>query len=209
MAKTTAGKIFKSRWLIGVGGVILGALIILVIRFATYKPDAVHYHANFAVYINGQREQFKSPRYYEETAGPSCSSEEHSDDPAERAHMHMPVNDVVHVHDHAVTWGIFFQNLGWALGNDYIHTVDQYYPADPQHQLTFILNGKKINGAANRVIGDEDKLLINYGDQSTDQLQAEYKAIPATAHKYDVSKDTAACGAKTTPTFHDRLSHLF
>lgn len=62
----------KNRWFLFVAGIVLGALALLVIRFFTYSPPQVHYHANFAVYINGQREQFKGPQYYQEVA--VCSS---------------------------------------------------------------------------------------------------------------------------------------
>jgi hypothetical protein len=91
----------------------------------------VHYHANFAVYINGQQEQFKGMKYYEETAAQTCTLEK-IDDPAERAHMHDNVNNVVHVEDHLVTWGNFFQNLGWGLGDDYLKTADNVYPQRPR-----------------------------------------------------------------------------
>lgn len=47
-------------------GFLLGAIWLVALRYVTYKNDAVHYHANFALYINGQREEFKSFTYYEE-----------------------------------------------------------------------------------------------------------------------------------------------
>ena len=63
-------------------GLILGALVILGIRFAMYSPKHTHYHANFAVYINGQREEFKKPTYYEDVA--TCTAYDNIT-PAERA----------------------------------------------------------------------------------------------------------------------------
>src|SRR4051812_3302898 len=106
-------QIINSKWFISSVCFLLGALIILAIRFATYTPEHVHYHANFAVYINGQREQYKAAKYYTETA--VCSANKIAT-PGERAHMHESINSVIHVHDHAATWGQFFANLGWALG---------------------------------------------------------------------------------------------
>ncbi len=48
-------------------GLALGAFVILGIRFVAYQPPHdTHFHANFAVYINGVHEQFKEPKYYEE-----------------------------------------------------------------------------------------------------------------------------------------------
>src|SRR5436190_1007345 len=86
-----------------IAAVLAGALLVLAIRFINYKPTNTHYHANFAVYINGQREQFNGPTYYEEESMGSCTTDKEMI-PADRAHMHDNENDVIHVHDKAVTW---------------------------------------------------------------------------------------------------------
>jgi len=190
-----------------VTGVLIGALIILGIRFFSYKPVSVHYHANFAVYINGQREEFKNPIYYTEVEE-SCSSDQEMT-PHERAHMHDNINDIVHVEDHAVTWGQFFQNLGWNISVKLIETQQQVYLTDTQNKVTFILNGEATENILNRVIEDQDKLLVDYGSGSQNTLQEEYDAIPSTAHKYDVEQDPASCMGNKKITVHDRLTHLF
>jgi hypothetical protein len=210
-------KLFKNLYFIAVLGFIIGVLVVLAIRFATYKtPNAekVHYHANFAVYANGQREQFKALNYYEEEAAASCSmnvAEEAQSSPMARVHMHDNINDVVHVEDHLVTWGNFFQVLGWGVGKDYLATRDAVYTSSDQGQVSYVLNGKKVTDISNLVIGDQDKLLVNYGSQSTDQIQGEYNAIQNNAKKADTSKDPAACGgsATTKTTVSDRLHHMF
>ncbi|HSX35471.1 MAG TPA: hypothetical protein VLH84_00890 [Patescibacteria group bacterium] len=38
--------------------IIVGAAAILGVRYFTYSPERVHYHANFDVIINGQREVY-------------------------------------------------------------------------------------------------------------------------------------------------------
>lgn len=199
----------KSGWFIGGIAFILGVLLILGVRFATYQPEEeVHYHANFAVYINGQREEFASPAYYVDLEESCATNQQIS--PHERAHMHDNVNNVAHVEDEAVTWGHFFQNIGWAVDGQFIKTQDRLLLADEQNNVTFVLNGKKVDGVNRLVIGDEDKLLVDYGSTSEQDIQNQYKAIPASAHKYDITPDPASCGAgHTEPTFKDRLNHLF
>src|SRR5512146_2323216 len=126
----------------GLIGILIGALLVLGIRFFTYRADSVHYHANFAVYINGQRENFKNPIYYTETA---CGGSESSEmmTPYERAHMHDKVNDVVHVEDEAVTWGQFFDNLAWPIGPNFIQKSDgTIYAENGANKLNIILNGQ-------------------------------------------------------------------
>jgi len=189
-----------------VGGALLGALIVLAIRFFSYHTASVHYHANFGLYINGQREGFKSPFYYEEETACSTAGKM---TPQQRAHMHDQVNDVIHVHDHAVTWQQFFENLGWAIDSQFIKTPQQLLTAGEATRVTFILNGQVVFNIPNRVIGDRDRLLVDYGSTAAADLQKEYQAVASTAARYDISKDPASCGGSASTTTHDRLSHLF
>ena len=206
------GKIIGSRWFIAASGLLLGAVVVLGVRFFAYQPPArVHYHANFALYVNGQREQFEDPRYYSEAE--MCSAETENE-PAERAHMHDNINNVVHVEDSATTWGHFFTNLGWTLGDDLLQAPDgTVYAASGDSTLHLLLNGQDYTGLgslADRVIKDEDRLLLSFGDQSDSAIQGQYDAIPRTAHQYDTEPDPASCsgGAKGV-TLSQRLKHLF
>lgn len=203
-------KLNRQAWLAGVAGVLLGALIILGIRFITYSPEeGVHYHANFAVYINGQREQFKDIFYY--IGAESCTGDsEHSTNPYARAHLHDMVGDVVHVEDEAVTWGQFFQNIGWVVDPKVIRKGEQIFLADAQNKVSFMLNGKLTDNVINQVIGDKDKLLVDYGPVDSGTLQNEFESIASTAEKYNGSKDKGSCdGAVEQGSWKDRLKHMF
>ncbi len=201
----------KSKWFIGAACLVLGSGIVLGIRFFTYKLDNVHYHANFAVYINGQQEMFKEASYYTEVQACVASNVM---TPAERVHMHDNVNNVIHVEDHAVTWGQFFQNLGWSLGSTYIVNKDgTMYQENGNNKLNLVLNGQDytdFGGLQNTVINDKDKLLVSFGDESQSTLKQEYNAIPSNAKHYDNTQDPASCsGSHDTVTTHDRLVHMF
>jgi hypothetical protein len=76
--------------------------------------------------------------------------------------------------------------------------------------LTVILNGKKVNSVANMVIKDQDKLLVNYGDQSTAQINEEYSSIKNNALQADQSKDPAGCGGshQDKASFRERMKHM-
>jgi hypothetical protein len=193
--------------LVGVAGVLVGALAILGIRFFTYQPEHIHFHANFAVYINGQREPFKSPLYYQEIAGGSCTADKKMS-PVERTHLHDNVSDVVHVHDNAVTWGNLFENLRWAVNDSVIKTPRDVFVADEGNRITFIINGHEVQDISTELIHDRDRLLIDFGDTSDEDLQKEFKSIAASADKYNKGKDPAACNANTKPTLKERLEHL-
>lgn len=201
----------QNQWLVFVVGVVLGVVGLLVIRFATYQPVQVHYHANFAVYINGQREQFSGPQFYQEVA--ICSSTNSITIPQQRAHMHDNVNSVVHVHDHATTWGQFFENLGWFVGPNFVETDSgTIYTENGADKLHVIIDGQDytdLTPITNMVIKDKSQLLLSYGDISDVSLKQEYASVPATAAKYDVTKDPASCSGSEKVTLSDRLHHLF
>lgn len=201
-------KKFKSVDMIvaAVFGLVVGVLILLALRFALYKPHKTHYHANFAIYINGQREGFKDDAYYEEETIMCSTSSKLT--PSERAHMHNHVSDVVHVEDESVTWGNFLQNLGWGVGNKYLATPSNIYAVDADHAITFWLNGSPVADPSRLVIKDKDRLLISYGTADKSTVQKQYDSIKATAEKYNNSKDPAACGSHAGGSFKERMEHM-
>lgn len=181
----------KKYLLVFVAGLLVAFVATTAVRFSLIKNDDVHFHANFSLYINGQEDQFKSFTFYEEVA--TCDV--HAiDDLKGRAHMHDQNGHMVHVHAHAVSWGAFFSNLGYTLGDNVIKTDNGVYiSGDDGNKLTFILNGQPVNNISNTLIKSEDVLLINYGKDSDATLKQRYDAIPRDAHKANVTKDPAAC----------------
>ena len=202
--------LLRSRWFVGIICVVVGAAAVLAIRVARYKPEEVHYHANFALYINGKREQFKGPQYYSDIE--MCTTET-DPTPTDRAHMHDNINNVVHVEDHATTWGQFFTNLGWTIGPTFVADPnDTIYAEQDAKKLHLMLNGKDytdLGGMQNMVIHDKDVLLVSYGDATDTQLQRQYNAIPHTAAQYDTAKDPASCGSNAPTSMRARLQHMF
>ncbi len=182
-------------------GLVLGLLIFVGLRMALVQDHHTHYHANFALYVNGQQDKFDNFTFYEEVQ--SCSSDD-KNNPKTRAHMHNQVNDVVHVHDDNATWGHFFANLGYGLLDDAVQTNKGIFTNGVDGKaLTFILNGKAVESIANRVIQSEDTLLIDYGDNA--DTQERYKQIKHTAHEANVKPDPASCSGSHELTLKDRL----
>lgn len=181
---------------------VLGALWLLTVRFAAYNDGGTHYHANFALYINGQREQFDNFSFYEEVQ--SCNGDQ-INNPKTRVHMHDMINHVVHVHDPAATWGHLFANLGFVLGNDLIETDHGLFKAGSGAKLTFVLNGKETGSIANETIRSEDVLLINYGNEDTATINSRYEGITKDAAQYNQSNDPSACTGGQPLGFRERL----
>ena len=179
---------------------ILGIVWFVAMRVALYQSDADHFHANFAIYINGQRELFEEVSFYEEVS--SCGSEE--DNPLSRVHMHDQVADVVHVHDASATWGNFFENLGFVLGDNVLYARNKTYVDGQGGQLRFWLNGQPVVSIAGKKILSEDKLLISFA-QNDEQMQQQYDEIASTAAEYNTKADPSACTGSDDGSLSDRL----
>jgi hypothetical protein len=202
----------KTAWPYVLIGFLLGFVVLLGIRFATYHHEGTtHYHANFAVFINGQREEFKGAQYYQEVS--ICSAATGITIPQQRAHMHDNINDIVHVHDHAVTWGQFFENLGWIVGPNFIQTdTGKTYTANDTDKLHVIINGQDytdLTPITNTVIKDQSRLLLSFGNVDDQTVQKEYSSVATTAKHYDETADPSSCSGDTPPTVSERLHHLF
>jgi hypothetical protein len=191
-----------------VGGFVVGILTPLTIRFASYRPAQVHYHANFAVYLQGQPQKFTNRAYFLD-GGCGMSN---MMTPESRAHLTPGIDNVVHVKDGAVTWGQFFNNLGWYIGDDFVKTADgQLLAPNGDATLHIIINEQDytgLGGITNAVIKDRDRLLLSYGNSSRTDLAKQYAAVPSTAKTYDGMKNASACGHATKVTLQDRLRHL-
>ena len=181
---------------------ILGVFFAFALRFILVDKNDTHYHANFAVYVNGVREEFDDPSFYEEVS--SCSIA-HSN-PKGLVHMHDKVSHVVHVHHDAATWGLFFANLSYGVSRESLLTDSGLF-VDEQDgkKLTYMLNGQVVTNVAGKVIGSEDVLLVDYGNTSADTLNAEYDQITRDAGDYNRRNDPSACTGSKTEPFKDRF----
>lgn len=184
-------------------GFVLGVVWLVAMRFVTYKGDTVHYHANFALYVDGQRDEFDNFTFYEEVQ--SCGSDE-KNNPRNRVHMHDEVNHVAHVHEPGVTWGHFFANLGYVLGDELVETDDGVFvDGESGNELTFTLNGQEVSTIANEHIKNEDVLLINYGKADQATLQERYNNIIKDAAEYNRRNDPSSCSGTEELTFWSQL----
>lgn len=184
-------------------GVIAAFVASTAVRFALVKDNSIHYHANFSLYVNGNRDEFKSFAFYEEVAG--CNAHD-MENPKVRVHMHNNNGQLVHVHDGGVTWGHLFANLGYTLSNELVENdAGTYISGDDGNKLTFILNGEEVNTIANELIKSEDVLLINYGKDDQDTLSQRYDAIPKDAGQANTTKDPSACSGGHELTFWAKL----
>ena len=191
------------------GGVVAGVLLLGAARFALVPmPHPPHYHANFAVFVDGARVDLSGDRYMEEISACVTGAEVQ---PRGRAHLHSGDHDVVHVHHDGVTWGHFLANLRYGLGDDYL-AVDggPLLTETGGKTLKLILNGQPQFAVDGELIRSGDRLLISYGAESeAEVIRTQFPVVAANAEEFNQRNDPAACAGSHEATLGDRLRHAF
>ena len=129
------------------------------------KPlgEKVHEHADFAVYLEGQKFDFTKAKYQSSDTNPL--------DPD--AHLHDGNGEVTHKHRKGITLGYFFDSLGMKFDNQCLVTDDgKRYCNTADKKLSMYVNGKENTMFGNYEFTDLDRILITYGDETgvTDQI---------------------------------------
>lgn len=183
-------------------GLLAGAVLLGALRFA-FAPlaHATHYHANWAVFVDGERLDLSADRFMEEVA--ACRANDEGILPEERIHMHENDHDLVHVHHQGATWGALMANLGMSLGDDHLFLADgRRLAPDDSTRLVFVLNGLAVPSVHNRVVRSGDRLLISYTADPVAAEQNEFRQVRDDAEMYNEMQDPASCAG------HGELSPL-
>jgi hypothetical protein len=191
-------------------GAAVGAAGFGLVRFAALPAlDEIHYHANWAVWIDGKRVDLTHDRYMEDVA--ACAADPATITAEARVHMHENNHDVVHIHHGGATWGHLLQNLGWGIGQGWILTDGgELYREGNGARLRFILNGMEVPPAHDRVIRRGDRLLISFGEEPADWLVRErFPTVASDAPDFDAGYDPAGCGGHRHETFGERVRRAF
>ena len=141
----------------------------------TLRKD-IHEHANFAVFIQGQKFDFNSPDYVGEEGAEF----------SEVAHIHRPRYSVVHVHKSGTSWNEFMKSVHFDLIDPTIVGVEdkatcltvpvgKKYCNTDKEKLHFIVNGVKVDGVSTSLITDLDRVLISYGSEDDAALMKQYE----------------------------------
>ena len=181
-------------------GIALGVFALGAARFVGVHPlAATHFHANWAIFVDGERLDLSGQRYMEEVS--SCYTVDGEVTPQSRAHMHEGNHDVVHVHHLGATWGHLAGNLGIGLGEGYLILDDGTRIFDGEDgRFTYILNGGALTSAHNELIASEDRLLISYGSGSLSELEeGQFGQVATTAREYNMREDPATCSGSSEP----------
>ena len=190
-------------------GALLGVIALAAFRFAFVPPEEpTHYHANFALFANGERIDLSGDEYMEDVG--TCAAGE-TVLPRARVHLHNNDPDVAHVHHQGATWGHLLMNLGFGLGDEYLVTEDgQLYVEGEDRMMKFILNGRPQFSVRNELIQSGDRLLISYGpEREAEVLRTQFPQVAANAGEFNQRQDPAGCSGDHEVTLWDRVRHAF
>lgn len=168
---------------------LLGAFA-LIIGQEVYRFPAVpqYRHADFAIFINGQRLDFSAARY---TDPESCKVGIFIvDDENPEANTYLKEGgQVIHVHQKSATYQDFFESIGVSFdGHRFKDDRGNIYEDDTVHEFRVFLNKQEVDSVNDREIQDLDHLLISYGrrDRADADLAYELAEVPDLACFYSV-----------------------
>ncbi|MGI8927351.1 MAG: hypothetical protein ACR2HN_12015 [Tepidiformaceae bacterium] len=131
----------------------------------------VHWHADFALFVRGQRFDFSGPQFV-------STEDRHL---SENVHIHEPRYSVVHVHTEQTTWDEFLRSLGFELTDPsfagttaastclQLPSRERLCGGGPE-TFKFYANGVRVDGIANVDVSDLDRVLISYGPETPEQV---------------------------------------
>lgn len=153
--------------------------------FFTPESKPVHVHADFALYINGERFNLTDDRYQS-----TPESVKHKD-----MHFHDNNDRIIHRHAPDITLGSFFGSIGIGLSNTCLSVdTNGSFCSDDQHQLRLYVNGEVIPDPDTYVIQEADRILLHYGTEEAEQIAALQDTISSNACIY-----SGTCPERGTP----------
>ena len=192
--------------LVFVIGVLEGLLLLSAFRFITYSHSNPHYHANFEIWVEGERVDFEGFRFFQSVL--SCSADSQTD-PKEKVHMHNDVDDLAHVHADLVTWNNFFSNIDVSVSDSHIQIENDVFLEEGNKKISFYLNGEKLRTLHNVLIDQNDTLLVSLGSETEQQLSQRFESIAKSSIEADENNDPASCGGGHEPSLTDRLKAIY
>lgn len=122
------------------------------------NPDLNHTHADFAVFIDGEKLDFSSEKYM-------STEQKHL---SQYLHLHDGIGTVIHRHKPGLTLGEFISSLGLTMAKDCVtlETKEQLCN-NGKKRWTMVVNGGRRIVDPSYVFEDTDKILLSYSASDT------------------------------------------
>lgn len=139
------------------------AAAVLVPRGPDFGPlGSAHVHAVFEVMLDGQPIDFSQQKYQVRTQ-----------------YIHVEGGDgtTLHRHSSKVPVGEFFKSVNMDIRDDCFVLDNGAQFCDDSKQLRFFVNGTERSSINDYILQDNDRILIIYGDEDQNELQAEFDKL--------------------------------
>lgn len=152
----------------------IGGIGYLAYSAATSGPkigplNSAHEHADWAIYINGQRMILNGSKY------------QHKSD-----YVHMESGtDTIHLHAINIQLSYLLGTLGMKITPTSLNVEGVTYNNEGDKKVRVFVNGKENTGFDKYIMKSLDKILVLYGNEDDSQIQAYIKTIPDEAKKID------------------------
>ncbi|MBS3055162.1 MAG: hypothetical protein J4452_01585 [Candidatus Aenigmarchaeota archaeon] len=131
-----------------------------------------HEHTNFAVYLNGVQYNFNQSKYMINS----------SDRDSSIVHMHDLNGGTIHIEAPEITMGFFLKTLGMSVNSTcFVLDNGTAYCNSGDKTLKMYVNGVKSNLFDKQPLRDLDKILISFGNDSSQEIQKRLSTIPSDA----------------------------
>lgn len=166
-------------------GMVIGRMLLDTGTSEVGVVGDLHYHADFALYVNGERYDFAREKYLS-TENESLSN---------FAHLHDLDGNVIHKHAEGVTLGFFLETLGMKL-DDTCLVLDEgtSYCNEGNKELKMYVDGKHNDKFDRYDLQDEDRILLSYGDEVEQEINEQIQSVTDEACIYSLK-----CPEKGTP----------
>ena len=152
------------------------------------KGDEFHAHADFVVFLEGEKMNFSQKRFMHQEACGKPGEEEHTVDlsnPAdygEAIHLHDLNGNVMHTHHENATLKMFFLGIGFGLQQRdkdvCITTADtKTYCETQTKKLKVFVSGVEEPFGLDYAPRDLDRILVSFGSETKPEITAQSESI--------------------------------
>src|SRR3989338_5565935 len=148
------------------------------------NPDPNHTHADFAIYIEGEKMDFTDPKYMSGLSTDDTTHDEEEEYHHPYLHLHDEIGHVIHSHKPELMIGDFLKSIGFAMTEQCL-TLDtkvMICPEEAKHWEMYV-NGGELPFDPTYVFTDMDKILLTYGSDA-EEVKRELQEMTDDACKY-------------------------
>lgn len=151
---------------------------------AAENPDPNHTHADFAMYVHGEKIDFSDNAYMSGLSTDDNTHDEEHEYHHEHLHLHDGVGHVIHRHKPGLSLSEFFASIGFELTYDCVVMAENGLVCNDEGiEWKMVMNGEPTAWSPDYVFEDLDQILMSYG-ATDEQLAAQWEEMTDDACLY-------------------------